>query len=150
VRDSVSLSALSRCSRSALYVANTVDVVVPASPVRRRCSSKLPKRDDHVLGSLRPTRHVLMKTGLSQQGRATAITVTWHLLVWLDRAPSNYFLVGGVFPPLAFLFFPRFPFVFEGLSNHVLFGGRLKIVGRSPAQPPSHFKMSSDYAIQVR
>ena len=81
MRDSVSLSALSRCSRSALYIANTVDVFVPASPVRRRCSSKLPKREDHVLGSLRPTRHVLMKTGLSQQERATTTTVTRHLLV---------------------------------------------------------------------
>ena len=81
MRDYVSLSALSRCSRSALSVANTVDVFVPASPVRRRCSSKLPKREDHVLGFLRPTRHVLMKTGLSQQERATTTTVTRHLLV---------------------------------------------------------------------
>ena len=65
MRDSVSRSALSRCSRSAPYVANTVDVVVPASTSRRRCSSKLPKRNDYVLGSLRPTRHMLMETGLT-------------------------------------------------------------------------------------
>ena len=33
---------------------------------------------------------------------------------------------------------------FEGLSNHCLVGGRLKMVGRGPAQPHNHFKMSSD------
>ena len=32
--------------------------------------------------------------------------------------------------------FPWFPFVFQGFSSYLLVGGRLKTVGRGPAQPP--------------
>ena len=69
--------------------------------------------------------------------------------ICLDRAPSNYFLFGGGFPPLAFLFFPKSPFVFDVLSNHVWVEGCLKMVGKGPAKPTNFSKMSSDYAVQA-
>ena len=36
-----------------------------------------------------------------------------------------------------------FSFVFGRFSNHFLVGGLLKMVGRGPARPPSHLRMSS-------
>ena len=62
---------------------------------------------------------------------------------WTDVLPIVFWLE-GLGSPLAFLAFAGFSFVFERLSNHFLVGGLLEMVGKGPAQPPNHFKISSD------
>ena len=56
---------------------------------------------------------------------------------WKKGLPATFWLEGLSFPGCSLVFF-----CFEKLF---LIGGPLKMVGRSPAQPPNHFKMSSAF-----
>ena len=64
-----------------------------------------------------------------------------ELILRVDGQASFQHLLGS--RALALLIFPWFPFAFERLSSHFGAGGCLKIVGRGPARPSSHFKMST-------
>ena len=51
----------------------------------------------------------------------------------LEEASSSLFWLEGLGVPLVFLAFSWFPFVFEGLSTHLLAGGLLRMAGKGPA-----------------